>query len=803
MYDASTRKEGALSIQSLKWGKGLLELETSRFCLQNSIPYLLPPMTPRTPNPNPPKTILGRVTQAVQTVRARINFSKLQLKPNARVPELWVQDAGAPKAEIYPLLGDRYLLGRSSQSCDIVIRNPVVSQIHLTLHREQPGWSLFGLFRRTHFVVRDENSTNGTYRGKKRVKTATLYHKDVYTLGPGELAASVRIQYYDPPAWYVTAFRRGLMGVAGLSGLLVLVVLFEWQRFTISPLPVSVQGPVMVYARDGQTPLRPLQTRTHAELQQLGNFSRYLPQAVMASEDARYYWHLGVDPIGTLRALVTNIRGGGIREGGSTLTQQLARNLLPEYVGREDSAARKIREAIVALKLETTYSKDFLLLTYLNRVYLGSGIYGFEDAAQFYFGKSARDVNLAEAATLAGILPAPNRFNPVRNYKAAVELRDRVLTRMVELGMVSQEEGQRARRSRIEINPKAREELERTIAPYYYGQVFLELEALLGEQLAQEGNFIVETGLDPKMQSAAEASLRQTVSSAGASAGFSQGAIATLDAKTGELRAVVGGVNYQESQFNRATQALRQPGSTFKVFAYTAALEQGIPPASAYSCTDLNWDGQFFAGCRSGGGSQDMYTGLALSENVVALRIAQQVGLDRVIQTARKMGVESPLKAVPGLVLGQSEVSLAELTGAFGVLANGGQLNRPHTINRILDSGDCKNPKDLSTCRVIYAYQQDGNMNAQVVPPEVANTMTTLLQGVVRSGTGRGAALGLGEAGKTGTTNNNVDSWFVGYIPANGLVTGVWLGNDENTPTQAGSAIAAELWGQYMGQVAR
>jgi membrane peptidoglycan carboxypeptidase len=520
----------------------------------------------------------------------------------------------------------------------------------------------------------------------------------------------------------------------------------------------------------------------------------------MASEDSRYYWHFGVDPIGTLRAVVTNVRGGEIREGGSTITQQLARSVFPDYVGRQDSAARKIREAIVSLKLETVYSKNFLLRMYLNRVYLGSGIYGFEDAAQFYFGKASKDLTLSEAATLVGILPAPNSFNPVTNYKAAVEYRDRVLERMAQQGMVSQEEADRARRSRIEISPKARQELQGSVAPYFYSAVFDELDSLLGGRLAREGNFIVETGLDRKMQAAAERTLRNSVETSGASAGYSQGAVTTIDAKTGEILAMVGGVDYQKSQFNRVTQALRQPGSTFKIFAYTAALEQGISPGASYSCAPLNWGGQTFAGCSGG---SDLYTGVAQSLNVVALRVAQDVGLDKVVQTAQRMGVKSTLKAVPGLVLGQSETTPLEMTSAFGVLANEGVRNRPHTIKRIIDSGDCQNRQDISTCRVIYQADQDGENNAQVIQPEVANTMTSLLRGVVQSGTGRNAAIGLGEVGKTGTTNDNKDLWFIGYVPSQKIVTGVWLGNDDNQPTDGNSGLAAKLWGDYMRQVVR
>ncbi|MEG5058410.1 transglycosylase domain-containing protein [Microcoleus sp. A2-C5] len=750
-------------------------------------------MTPPQP-PRKPQTVLGAITQAVQTI-AKVNFNQLALKPNAKVPELWVQDAGAAKAEVYPLLGDRYLLGRSSKVSDIVVRNPVVSHVHLSLARDTR--------RRTPFVIKDEDSTNGIYRGKRRVKSMSLRHGDVFTLGPPELAAAVRVQYIDPPPWYFEFLRYSFYGVSGITTLIAILVGFESSKFQVRPLPRSINGPVIVYARDGQTPLRPPQNNAHVELKGLQDFSPYLSKAVLASEDSRYNWHLGVDPIGVLRALLTNVRGGGIREGGSTVTQQLARSLFRDYVGTQDSAGRKLREAVVALKLESYYSKDELLLTYLNRVFLGIDLYGFEDASLFYFGKSAKDLSLSEAATLAGILPAPNSFNPIQNYQLAVQYRDRVIERMRAMGTVTQEEADRARRSRIDINPKARQYLQSTIAPYFYSYVFDELEFLLGAQLAREGNFIVETGLNPGLQKVAESSLRNAVENAGASAGFSQGAVVTLNTKTGEVLALVGGVDYLQSQFNRATQALRQPGSTFKIFTYTAALESGISPNKTYSCEPLSWGGQSYSGCARTSGSADMYRGLAQSENPIALRVAQDVGLDNVVAMAKRLGITSPLRSTPGLVLGESEVNVLQLTGAFGVLANRGLGNRPHVIKRIIDSSDCKDRNDFKSCRVIYDYQKDGVANRQLVSEAVADTMTDMLQGVVRGGTGSSAALGLGEAGKTGTTNDNKDLWFVGYIPSQELVTGVWLGNDDNSPTAGGSANAAQLWGEYMRQVAR
>lgn len=743
--------------------------------------------------PQPPKTLLGQLTQAVQTIHAKVNFQALALKPNARVPELWVQDAGADKADVYPLLGDRYLLGRSSKSCDIVVRNPVVSQLHLSLER-------YGR-RQKDFIIKDENSTNGIYRGKRRLSSLVLRHGDVLTIGPPELAAAVRLQYVDPPPWYILAIRYGLYGAGGLTALLVLAISIEWLKVPVRPLPVGVQGPVIVYS-DDQTPLRQPRTTAHRELKRLSDFSPYLPKALVASEDSRYYWHFGVDPYGILRALVTNYKGGEIRQGASTVTQQVARSLFTSYVGREDSAGRKIREAVVALKLETFYSKDELLKTYLNRIYLGVEAYGFEDAAQFYFDKSAKDLTLSEAATLVAVLPAPNRINPIQDYNTALQYRDRVIVRMRSSGMISDTEANQARRSRIDVSPKARQFLSSTKAPYFYSYVFDELRSLLGDQLAQEGNFIVETALNLQSQAKADSNLRNVVYTEGSRSAFSQGALVTLDTSTGEVLALVGGVDYQQSQFNRASQGLRQPGSTFKIFTYTSAIEKGISPGKVYSCAPLTWKGQQFRGCeRSGGGAVSMASGLAQSENAIALRVAQDVGLDSVVQMARRLGVTSKLVPVPGLVLGQSEVTVLQMTGAFATLANNGVFNRAHAIKRILDSSDCKDVKNPQTCRVIYSDKQDSGMHRQVLQPAVADTMTTMLRGVVQGGTGRAASLGLGEAGKTGTTNDNKDLWFIGYIPSRRLITGIWLGNDKPIPTRGSSGQAAQLWNTYMRQI--
>jgi penicillin-binding protein 1A len=739
---------------------------------------------------NAQSPISKAVTQVVQKIQSRVNFNAANFKSGAVTPELRIKEANGKKQK-YPLVGDRYTLGRSSR-CDISIRNPVVSQTHLTLKRNRK--------KPRSFIIQDEKSTNGIYRGQRRLQTLSLYHGESFTLGPPELAAGVTVEYFNPPPWWIYLVRYSLYSLAGMLGLLLLFLSIEWLKVPVYPIPRESTLPIVVYTQDGETPINPTASNnTHRELKKLSNFSAYLPDAVIASEDSRFYWHFGVDPIGITRAIFINLTHSELRQGASTLTQQLARSLFPE-VGRQNTAGRKLREAIVALKLETFYSKDFILKTYLNRVYLGIGSYGFEDAAQFYFDKSAADLDLSEAATLVAILPAPNAYNPVKDYDTAIGLRNRIIERMVKLGMVNKEEADRARRSRIEVSPSARESFSSTVAPYFYSYVIDELQELLGADVAREGNFIVETALDPQLQKEAEQSLESSVSNDGDRLNYSQGALVTLDRKNGNILALVGGVNYGQSQFNRVVQAKRQPGSTFKVFAYAAALEEGIDPDTTYSCAPLSWQGQEYRGCERSSGNIDMYQGLAQSENVVALRVAQDVGLSKVMDVAQRFGVSSPLTEAPGLVIGQSEATVLEMTGAYGTLANDGIWNKPHAINRILDGSDCKDPRKKDTCRAIYTYEDDEETYHEAIAQDVTDELTEMLQVAVKEGTGKGAYLDQGEAGKTGTTDQNVDLWFIGYFQARDLVTGIWLGNDDNSPTSGSSYQAASLWGKYMKQ---
>uniref|UniRef100_UPI00286E259A transglycosylase domain-containing protein n=1 Tax=Chamaesiphon sp. VAR_69_metabat_338 TaxID=2964704 RepID=UPI00286E259A len=573
----------------------------------------------------------------------------------------------------------------------------------------------------------------------------------------------------------------------------------------VNPLP-DANGPVMVYAEGMEEPLRPPKVGAHKDLATLTDFSPYLPKALIASEDSRFYWHFGVDPWGVGRALVVSRQKGKLTQGASTLTQQVARSLFRSYVGSEDNLPRKMREAVVALKLEATYSKDKILLTYLNRVFLGEDAHGFEDAAQHYLGKSARDLTLPESAMLVGILPGPNMFNPCvedkqgRKGTRAIERRNLVLTRMLETGVITQAEAREARRSTLNYREEACTPTSNTKAPYLYTYVFEELQEILGVETAKEGNFAIETGLDLNMQAKAETALRQSVAAAGSSYRFSQGSIVTLDRDTGIVKAMVGGINYQKSQFNRAVDAQRQPGSTFKLFGYAAAIEGGISPGKTYSCDPLAWGGRTFPGCNHGAsGAANMYTGFTLSENAIALRVARDIGLPKVMETARKMGVKSPQDEVPALVLGQSVMNVLEMTGAYNAVADRGIWHRPRVIKRVYDTSNCS-LKQIDKCRVMYDATKDPQ-SKRVLAASVADTLTTMMRGVVTNGTGKNAAIGLGEVGKTGTTNDNVDLWFIGFIPAKNVTTGVWLGNDDNSPTKGSSAQAAQLWGNYMGSV--
>jgi membrane peptidoglycan carboxypeptidase len=749
-------------------------------------------MTPPTsPPPKAPKsklmTQINQLTHVVQGV--------LKINPKERVPKLEVRLSQKEQPKIYELVGDRYIIGRNTSECDIVIQTPLVSQVHAQLVRDRTQ-------KKSQFVLQDKKSKNGIYRQKLRLDSVPLRHKTKITLGPPELAESPTLLYLDPPPWYIRTLQYTGIGIGAIAAIIVIAIAHELSKVPdLKPLPVSEQGPVEVLAGDGVKRLDPTEIANHTEYATLAEFGQFLPKAVVASEDTSFYWNIGVDPIGVVRAIVTNVRTRGERlEGASTITQQLARNLLGKtYVGTDDSAGRKWREAAAAIKLNFSYQKEEILRLYLNRAYTGNGVYGFKDAAKLYFNKEASELNLSEAATLVGLLPSPETINPFRNKNLAIEYRDRILNRMAELGMITDKEADQARRSVLILNESAKSKLQGTVAPYYYSYVFEELQELLGDNFAREGNLIVETNLDVAMQQASDRALQEAVARDGGANGFSQGAIITLNASDGSLLAMTGGVDYKSSQFNRAAQALRQAGSTFKLFSYAAALDRGISPNTTYSCSGFSG----IIGCHNGGsGAIDMYRGFALSENVVAVRVAEAAGFENVVKMAKTLGITTKLDASSNMVLGGNEVKILEMAGAYATVVNQGKYIKPHAIKRILDTNDCKVPKDRQTCRVVFDAS-NALKPRQVIDAGVANIMVDMMRGVVQYGTGRPAAISQGTAiGKTGTTDEGRDLWFIGAVPKRNLVTAVWLGNDQGV-TNGSSAVAAQVWGDYMRQAVR
>jgi membrane peptidoglycan carboxypeptidase len=732
-------------------------------------------------------TQIHQLTQVVNGV--------LKINPKERVPKLEVRRSQKDKPEIYDLVGDRYILGRSTGKCDIVVQTPLVSQVHAQLVRDRTK-------KKAQFILQDQDSTNGIYRQKQRLKSVPLKHKMKITLGPPELAEAASIRYIDPPPWYIRTVQYTGIGIGAIAGMMVLAIGYELGRVPdLKPLPVTQQGPVEVLAGDNIKRLDPTDIANHTEYATLAEFGQFIPKAVIASEDTSFYWNIGVDPVGVARAIVTNVRSRGERlEGASTITQQLARNLLGKtYVGTDDSAGRKWREAAAAIKLTFTYNKEEILRLYLNRAYTGYGVYGFKDAAKLYFGKEASELSLSEAATLVGLLPSPETINPFKNKNLAIEYRDRILNRMAELGMITDKDAERARRSVLILNEAAKTKLQGSVAPYYYSYVFEELQDILGDNFAREGNLIVETNLDLAMQKASDDALRDAVARDGGSYGFSQGAIVTVNSSDGSLLTMTGGVDYRVSQFNRASQALRQPGSTFKLFSYAAAIDRGISPGRTFSCSALSG----IVGCHNGGsGAIDMYRGFALSENVVAVRVADSAGLDNVVKMAKTLGITSKLDESSNMVLGGNEVKILEMAGAYATVVNEGKYIKPHAIRRILDSADCQNPKDRQTCRVIFDAGTFFKPQ-QKIDAGVASTMVDMMRGVVQFGTGRSAAIPQGTViGKTGTTDEGRDLWFIGAVPRRNLVTAVWLGNDEGV-TNGSSVVAAQVWGDYMRQAVR
>ncbi|EJF91224.1 transglycosylase domain-containing protein [Bartonella tamiae] len=515
---------------------------------------------------------------------------------------------------------------------------------------------------------------------------------------------------------------------------------------------------------------------TGGEAVSLHEMSAWIPKAVIAIEDRRFYDHPGIDPIGILRALLANITPGGSKQGGSTLTQQLAKNL---FLSPERTIERKIQEALLSIWLEHKYSKDQILEIYLNRVYLGSGAYGVEAASRRYFNKSAKDVDLMEAATLAGLLKAPSRLSPARDAEAAHERAKLVLNAMREEGMIDNKQVQIAQTE--PVSP---------VASYWTGaenyvadQVVAQLPFLIGES---DEDIVVETTLDMTLQKEAETSIRDQISENGKNRNVSQGALVSID-RSGAVRALIGGVDYAQSQFNRAVDAKRQPGSTFKPFVYLAALEDGRTPNSVRNDAPVkigNWTPKNYGGKYRG--MVTLTTALSHSLNSVAAQLIMEVGPQKVIEVAHKLGIHSALSDNASIALGTSEVSLMELTGAFVPFANGGYKPQIRLISRVTNKNGT----------ILYDF---GDISAvRVIDPNIVGMMNAMLAQTVENGSARHANIQRPAAGKTGTSQNFRDAWFIGYTAD--YVTGVWFGNDNGAAmkTVSGGSLPVKAWKAYM-----
>jgi penicillin-binding protein 1A len=568
--------------------------------------------------------------------------------------------------------------------------------------------------------------------------------------------------------------------VASLWGVVAGIGLLFWIAYHLPPiesLEVPKRPPaVQIVALDG----RVLANRGEmgGAAIALKEMPPYLPKAFLAIEDRRFYSHYGIDPLGLVRAVVANVLRRGVAQGGSTITQQLAKNL---FLTQERTMTRKLQEVVLAVWLEHKFSKQQILELYLNRVYFGAGAYGVEAAAQRYFGKSAKSVTLAEAALLAGLVKSPSRLSPTKNFDGAEKRAQLVLAAMADYSFADPGAVKvaLAHPPRI-VHPSAGGSVN-----YVADWVMDAVNELIGRF---EQDIIVETTIDPVLQAAAEKSLVDVLAQKSEKFDVEQGALVAMTPE-GAVRALVGGKNYAESQFNRAIAAKRQPGSSFKPFVYLTALERGLTPDTVRDDKPIelkgwkpeNYGHEYF-------GSVTLTQALAMSLNTVAVRLTLETGPANVVKTAYRLGITSELNVNPSIALGTSEVSVIEMVTSYAPFANGGIAVMPHVVERVRTADGKK---------TLYAV--GATSFGRVIDPRYVAMMNGMMRQTLQIGTAKKADLpGWPAAGKTGTSQDFRDAWFIGYTSH--LVTGVWLGNDDSSPTKkaTGSGLPVEIWSRFM-----
>ena len=567
-----------------------------------------------------------------------------------------------------------------------------------------------------------------------------------------------------------------VLSIWGVLALGAVIGYFAMKLPPIDQLAVPKRPPnVAILARDGT--LIANRGETGGSTVPIGELPRYAPRAFVAIEDKRFYTHFGIDPVGLARALVRNIRAGRTEQGGSTLTQQLAKNL---FLTQERTLSRKVQEALLALWLERTYSKDQILELYLNRVYFGSGAYGIEAASQRYFGKSARALSLGEAAVLAGLVQSPSRLAPNRNPEGAAERATLVLAKMVEEGYATPENARLAKTNTAEAKKHARPGGGNYVADW--------IMDILDDHIgAIDTDIVVKTSIDSKLQALAERVAATGFEAKRLKLNVEQMALVAM-APDGAVRALLGGRDYAQSQFNRAVMAKRQPGSSFKPFVYLAALERGLMPETVREDSPVSikgWRPENYT--REYFGAVTLKQALAMSLNTVAVKLGVEIGPRQVARTAQRLGIHSALKANPSLALGTSEVSPLEMATAYAAFANGGVGILPYAILEVRRA-DGK-----------LVYKRDPASLGQVADAAAIGRLNQMMRETLVSGTGKKADLpGWLAGGKTGTTQEHRDAWFVGYTAE--LVTSVWVGNDDGDPMKkvSGSGLPAEIWADFM-----
>jgi penicillin-binding protein 1A len=562
----------------------------------------------------------------------------------------------------------------------------------------------------------------------------------------------------------------GLLGLAALFG----YIWFTLDRQGLLEIPERDPG-IMILASDGSVLAE--QGSFYGDDVRLAELPDYVTNALIAIEDRRFHSHYGIDPRGLLRAAYANYTSGRVVQGGSTLTQQLAKNL---FLNPERTIERKLQEVVLAVWLEWHFTKEENLQLYLNRVYFGAGATGIEKAAETYFQKPASELNLAEAATLAGVLKAPSASNPISNPKAAAERARLVLQAMADAGFITDAEAAETASQPAEARAAGLASAKHYVVDW------------IGEQLPEfvkdyDQSLVVETTIDPVLQAQAEAELRKVLRDQGAKLGVRQGAMVIMDGG-GAVLAMVGGTSYRKSQFNRVTKAKRQPGSAFKPFVYLAALERGLTPDTVEVDEPVrigNWTPENYR--KKYLGPVSLETALALSLNTVAAKLAVLVGPQAVAGVAHKLGIVSELGNDASLALGTSEVTLLELTSAFVPFSNGGYPVPPFAVTRILTRDG----------RVVF--ERNGSGFPKAVSDNDLYGMNRMMRLVVTEGTGSRAAFpDFDIAGKTGTSQDYRDAWFIGYTSE--LIAGVWVGNDDNSSTKkvTGGLLPAEIWHNVM-----